>query len=105
MHLIGEIKLPPLTFLCVNLFSQIEQSHKKALEIISIIGCSISLLAVIVTMVVTVFFWRAVKSPRAKVLLNLCAAIAICCILVIAEGSARNNEVCSMKMVTFTHSN
>ncbi|XP_058959688.2 uncharacterized protein [Pocillopora verrucosa] len=81
----------------------IEQSHKKALEIISIIGCSISLLAVIVTMVVTVFFWRAVKSPRAKVLLNLCAAIAICCILVIAEGSARNNETGCTIMAALLH--
>ena len=44
-------------------------------------------------MAVTVFFWRALKGPRAKVLLNLCAAIAFVCALVIFEGSARD-KVC-----------
>ena len=75
------------------LHSQVGEAHSKALDIISIVGCSISLLAVIITIVVTLFFWRAVKSPRAKVLLNLCAAVAVSCILVISEGSARDNEV------------
>ena len=73
--------------------NQIGEADKKALEIISIVGCSISLLAVIVTIVVTLFFWRALKSPRSKVLLNLCAAVAVSCILVISEGSARDNKV------------
>ncbi|KAM7434940.1 hypothetical protein ABFA07_015043 [Porites harrisoni] len=66
--------------------------HKKALEIISTIGCSISLFSVLMTMAVTLFFWRDLKGPRVKVLLNLCAAIACSCILAILEGSARNEE-------------
>ena len=41
-------------------------------------------------MAVTLFFWKVLRSPRAKVLLNLCAAIAVTCALVILEGSARN---------------
>ena len=41
-------------------------------------------------MAVTLFFWRILKTPRTKVLLNLCAAIAITCALVIFEGLARN---------------
>lgn len=73
--------------------NQIGEADKKALEIISIVGCSISLLAVIITIVVTLFFWRALKSPRSKVLLNLCGAVAVSCILVISEGSARDNKV------------
>ena len=59
----------------------------------SIIGCTISLIAVLVTIVVTLMFWRAVKSPRSKVLLNLCVAVASSCIFVIFEGSARGNKV------------
>ena len=61
---------------------------------ISIIGCTISLIAVLVTIAVSLVFWRAVKSPRAKVLLNLCVAVALSCIFVIVEGSARGNKVC-----------
>ena len=60
---------------------------------ISIIGCTISLIAVLVTIAVSLVFWRAVKSPRAKVLLNLCVAVALSCIFVIVEGLARGNKV------------
>lgn len=73
--------------------TQIGEADQKALEIISIVGCSISLLAVVITIAVTLFFWRVLKSPRSKVLLNLCAAVAVSCILVISEGSARDNKV------------
>ena len=60
---------------------------------ISIIGCAISLIAVVTTIAVSLVFWRAVKSPRAKVLLNLCVAVALSCIFVIVEGLARGNKV------------
>ena len=74
-------------------FIQISAADKRALEIISIVGCSISLLAVLVTIAVTLFFWKILKGPRSKVLLNLCAAIAISCVLVILESSMRDNKV------------
>ncbi|XP_073253880.1 adhesion G protein-coupled receptor B1-like [Porites lutea] len=74
--------------------STIGEGDRKALEIISVIGCSISLLAVLITMAVTLFFWRVMKSPRSKVLLNLCTAIAASCTLVIFEGLARNTAGC-----------
>ena len=41
-----------------------------------------------------VYFWDQVKSPRAKVLLNLCVAIGFADIFAILEGVARNNSVC-----------
>ena len=87
--------LQPL-FIHSLLNPQIGEAHKKALEIISIVGCTISLLAVLVTIAVTLFFWRVLKGPRAKVLLNVCAAIALSCIFVISEGSARDNKVRSI---------
>ena len=65
----------------------------KPLEIISIVGCSVSLVAVVITVAVFLIFWRELKSPGVKVLLNLSAAIAVSCALVIFEGSARN-KVC-----------
>ena len=72
---------------------EVGEAHRKALEMISIVGCSISLIAVLVTIAVSLMFWRAIKSPRAKVLLNLCIAIALSCIFVISEGFARDNKV------------
>lgn len=65
----------------------------KPLEIFSIVGCSVSLVAVVITIAMFLIFWRELKSPGVKVLLNLCAAIAVSCALVIFEGSARN-KVC-----------
>lgn len=72
----------------------VAQNHKESLEIISVAGCTISLLAVLITIVVTLSFWRVLKSPRAHVLLNLCAAIAATCALSILERAARNMAGC-----------
>ena len=68
--------------------SQEKRSHKEALEIISIVGCSISLVAVIITIVLLSCFSRPLEAG-VKVLINLCAAIAITCVLAIFEGLAR----------------
>ncbi|XP_068678749.1 adhesion G protein-coupled receptor B1-like [Montipora foliosa] len=83
--------------------STIGEPDTKALEMISIIGCTISLIAVLVTIAVSLVFWRAVKSPRAKVLLNLCVAVALSCIFVIVEGLARGNKVGCTVVAAFLH--
>ncbi|XP_068681245.1 adhesion G protein-coupled receptor L4-like isoform X1 [Montipora foliosa] len=83
--------------------STIGEPDTKALEMISIIGCTISLIAVLVTIAVSLVFWRAVKSPRAKVLLNLCVAVALLCIFVIVEGLARGNKVGCTVVAAFLH--
>lgn len=77
---------------------QIPDDHKKGLEIISTIGCSISLLTVTLTIAITVFFWKMLKGPRTVVLVNLCIAIACACLLVITESMARGNKVRSHQM-------
>ncbi|XP_048581998.1 uncharacterized protein LOC116611752 isoform X2 [Nematostella vectensis] len=71
---------------------KISDADQKALELISTIGCAISLFAILLTIILTVAFWRSVRSPRAIVLLNICLAVAAVCILVIAEGTARNSQ-------------
>ena len=77
----------------LNFHFEVGEAHRKALEMISVVGCSISFIAVLVTIAVSLMFWRAIKSPRAKVILNLCIAIALSCIFVISEGFARDNKV------------
>ena len=77
----------------LNFHFEVGEAHHRALEIISVVGCSVSLIAVLVTIAVSLMFWRAIKSPRAKVILNLCIAIALSCIFVITEGFARENKV------------
>ena len=77
----------------LNFHFEVGEAHHEALEMISVVGCSISLVAVLVTIAVSLMFWRAIKSPRAKSILNLCIAIALSCIFVISEGFARDNKV------------
>ncbi|KAK3738197.1 hypothetical protein QZH41_012772 [Actinostola sp. cb2023] len=71
----------------------IPKEHRKSLELISTIGCGISLFAVLLTIGVTWFFWRTLKSPRTIVLMNICVALAVVCLLVIVEGAARDTKV------------
>jgi hypothetical protein len=52
-------------------------SHAMALDTISTIGCSISLVALILTVIVYAVTWKQAKSAQATVLLNLCVALII----------------------------
>ncbi|KXJ29080.1 uncharacterized protein LOC110252281 [Exaiptasia diaphana] len=79
------------------------EDDRKALELISTIGCGISLFAILLTIVVTLFFWRVLKSPRTIVLMNICVAIGIVCILVIAEGTARATKVGCTVLAVLLH--
>ncbi|XP_077976979.1 adhesion G-protein coupled receptor G6-like [Glandiceps talaboti] len=53
---------------------QVDSVSQKALSIISYIGCGISLLALVVTIVTLVFFKKR-KDKSTKILLNLCCAL------------------------------
>ena len=72
---------------------QLAQADERALEYISTVGCFISFIALLFTMLLTLLFWRKLKSARTKVLLNLCLSLAAACLLVIIEGSARVHKV------------
>lgn len=50
--------------------------HVRALEIISMVGCSISILGCLVTAIVHLVLWRHVKNGRNVLLVNLCFALA-----------------------------
>ena len=83
------------TFFLYNFFcSQLTESEREILELISTVGCSISLVGIALTILMQVCFWKQVKSPRAKVLLNLCVALGFTDIFAILEGVARDNSVC-----------
>ena len=40
------------------------------------------------------FYWKQVKSQRAKILISMCVAIGFTDIFAILEGVARDNSVC-----------
>jgi hypothetical protein len=79
-------------FIFIHIF-QLTESERKLLEMISTIGCSISLVGIVLTIFMQVCFWKQMKSPRVKVLLNLCVAIGFTDIFAILEGVARDSPV------------
>ncbi|KAH3727046.1 hypothetical protein DPMN_052971, partial [Dreissena polymorpha] len=55
----------------------VEKIHHQALSAITVIGCCLSLAGLVTTSVIYVYCWRMVKSNRATLLLNLCAALFV----------------------------
>ncbi|XP_028410418.1 adhesion G protein-coupled receptor E2-like isoform X2 [Dendronephthya gigantea] len=75
----------------------ISGSEKRALELISTIGCSLSLFGVTVTILAHAFMWKVIhRNVRSKVpsqvLMNLCVVIGITDILAIMAGPAHDYE-------------
>lgn len=71
---------------------EVSGSHQQALELISTVGCCVSLTALTCTILVTLIFWRKLGSVRTKVLLHLCFFLAGSCVLVIIADWARESE-------------
>lgn len=61
-----------------------DASHRTALSWISIVGCMISLIGILITLLVMFCFWKNLRSPRTRVLVNLCVAIAVTDALIVA---------------------
>lgn len=57
---------------------------RAALSWISIVGCILSLIGILITLLVMMYFWKNLRSPRTRVLVNLCVAIAMTDVLIIA---------------------
>ncbi|KAH3888122.1 hypothetical protein DPMN_012148, partial [Dreissena polymorpha] len=55
----------------------VEKIHHQALSAITVVGCCLSLAGLVTTSVIYVYCWRMVKSNRATLLLNLCAALFV----------------------------
>ena len=64
------------------------------------VGCFLSLVGIMVTLFVTFLFWKKLRSPRTVVLVNLCVAIAVTDVLIIAMETADiENQVGFGKLV------
>ena len=57
---------------------------RAVLSWISIIGCTLSLIGILVTLLVMMCFWKNLRSSRTRVLVNLCVAIAVTDVLIVA---------------------
>ncbi|CAG2198998.1 unnamed protein product [Mytilus edulis] len=71
-------------------------SHHLPLSMISAIGCGISIVFLVITLLVHCVLWKYVKNDRTKILMNLCVALILSYIIFLA-GITRtdNKEICT----------
>ncbi|WAR08044.1 AGRL3-like protein [Mya arenaria] len=64
--------------------TETETVHHRSLGVLSIVGCSISILGLVLTIAIYVYFWRTVHSTRSVLLLNLCTVLVVAYVLFLA---------------------
>ncbi|KAJ7360286.1 Adhesion G protein-coupled receptor L3 [Desmophyllum pertusum] len=71
--------------------------HRKALEYITVIGCSLSLLGILITLIIHFVLWRILKSPKTVIHVNLCIALmAANVLLLIGSASTEYKVLCTV---------
>ncbi|XP_061176024.1 uncharacterized protein LOC133184975 [Saccostrea echinata] len=71
---------------------KISAEDKKWLTMISIVGCSFSIVGSVATIVIYLYFWRYIKSRRSVLIINLCAALFFAYMLFLTAGNQTKNE-------------
>ncbi|XP_076114958.1 adhesion G protein-coupled receptor B1-like isoform X1 [Mytilus galloprovincialis] len=71
-------------------------SHRYALSLISAIGCGVSILFLVITILIHVVLWRYLKTERTKALMNLCVALILSYVIFLTGiKQTENKVVCS----------
>ncbi|VDI04201.1 brain-specific angiogenesis inhibitor 3 [Mytilus galloprovincialis] len=71
-------------------------SHRYALSLISAIGCGVSILFLVITILIHVVLWRYLKTDRTKALMNLCMALILSYVIFLTGiKQTENKVVCS----------
>ncbi|XP_070569269.1 adhesion G-protein coupled receptor G6-like [Ptychodera flava] len=72
--------------LLVNIYSNdIDETHQKSLSKISYIGCGVSLIALVVTLI-SIIVYRKKKNKAAKILISLCSALSMALLMFLIGG-------------------
>ncbi|XP_052811436.1 adhesion G protein-coupled receptor L3-like isoform X1 [Mya arenaria] len=76
--------------------SETETVHHRRLGVLSIVGCSISIIGLFLTITTYVYFWRAVRSKRSVLLVNLCTVLVVAYVLFLAGvNNTSQHAVCT----------
>lgn len=72
---------------------EIPTEHTKTLSIISLVGCLISMVCLVVTIVVYIFYWKVLKSERSMILINLCVTLFIAYLVFLVGVNKTGSQV------------
>ncbi|XP_052782340.1 adhesion G protein-coupled receptor L3-like isoform X2 [Mya arenaria] len=80
--------------------SETETVHHRRLGVLSIVGSSISIIGLFLTITTYVYFWRAVRSKRSVVLVNLYTVLLLANVLFLAVvDSTSQHALCTSSVV------
>ncbi|CAC5362288.1 unnamed protein product [Mytilus coruscus] len=68
-------------------------SHHFPLSLISAIGCGVSILFLVITVLIHFVLWRYVRTDRTKTLMNLCVALIMSYVIFLAGITQTENKV------------
>ncbi|KAH3824523.1 hypothetical protein DPMN_126360 [Dreissena polymorpha] len=87
------------------LMSPVIQSNlnNMVLDLISIVGCSISLAGLILTVVIHLFLWKYINKRRVAVLLNLSVALIISYVMFIGGIDKTENKILCTALASLLH--
>ncbi|XP_052242522.1 adhesion G protein-coupled receptor L3-like [Dreissena polymorpha] len=78
-------------------------SNSIALRIVSIVGVSVSVICLLVTVVVHLMVWKYVKSDRVTLLLNLCVSLLLAYIVFLAGVDRTESRVFCVLIAALLH--
>ncbi|XP_052808205.1 adhesion G-protein coupled receptor D1-like isoform X3 [Mya arenaria] len=77
--------------------------HQRRLGVLSIVGCSISIIGLVLTITTIVFFWKALRSRRSILLLNLCSVLLLAYVIFLAGVDKTSQHAVCTSIAVLLH--
>ncbi|KAK6990654.1 adhesion G protein-coupled receptor E2 [Biomphalaria glabrata] len=78
-------------------------AEHQAMTALTITGCSVSIVCLIITIVIYLYFWRYVKNERSVLLLNLCVCMLISYLVFLLGIDKTDNQILCQFIGIFLH--
>ncbi|XP_052088306.1 adhesion G protein-coupled receptor L3-like [Mytilus californianus] len=82
---------------------EISDQHEKALEIITFVGCGLSILGCFLTLIIYYVFWRYVKNEWTVILANMCVVLIIGYSVFLSSTNVTENEIACIIVTAVLH--
>ncbi|XP_052089233.1 mucin-22-like, partial [Mytilus californianus] len=82
---------------------EISDANQKALEIITFVGCGLSILGCFLTLIIYTVFWRSVKNEWAVILMNMCIVLIIGYSVFLSATEETENDIACIIITAVLH--
>ncbi|XP_062604136.1 adhesion G-protein coupled receptor D1-like, partial [Saccostrea cucullata] len=81
----------------------VSRKDYERLRMISIIGCSLSILGAFVTIIIYLYFWRYIKSRRSTLVVHLCIALCVAYLMFLTAVEHTDNKTGCVVIAALLH--